>query len=76
MKMIIDLPPELAKRVKNWSSESNEPPENLALGLIEEYFEDCDDAEKLENLIRAGEMKTYSMEEVHRELREANVLGS
>ena len=76
MKMIIDLPPELEQRVKNWSTESNEPPENLALGLIEEYFEDCDDAEKLENLIRAGEMKTYSMEEVHRELREVNVLGS
>ena len=76
MKMILDLSPELEERIKNWSIASKEPPENLAIGLIEEYFEDCDDAEKLENLIRAGEMETYSMEEVHRELEELDAVAN
>ncbi len=67
MKLTIDLPPELAKRVKNWSLESNEPPENLALGLIEEYFEDCDDAEKLCAEVEAGRMELYPWEEIKTE---------
>ncbi|MBQ7220682.1 MAG: hypothetical protein IJS28_06870 [Synergistaceae bacterium] len=44
------------------------PPEQLAIELLEEYFDDCDDAERLEALIQSGEMKTYPLEQVCNEL--------
>ncbi|MBQ7154126.1 MAG: hypothetical protein IJR85_01075 [Synergistaceae bacterium] len=66
--MIIELSPELEARVKEWGLASNRPGEELAVELLEEYFDDCDDADRLEALIQAGEMKTYPAEEVHKEL--------
>ena len=68
MKMTLDLSPELEERIKNWSIESKEPPENLAIGLIEEYFEDCDDAEKICAEVEAGHTELYPWEEVKAEL--------
>ena len=66
--MILELSPELEARVRDWGRASNRPGEELAIELLEEYFDDCDDADRLEALIRAGEMKTYPAEEVHKEL--------
>ena len=43
--MQINLPPELEQQVVFWASKSNETPSELALRLIEEYVEDCRDAE-------------------------------
>lgn len=66
--MIIKLSPELEARVNEWGRASNRPSEELAVELLEEYFDDCDDADRLEALIQAGKMKTYPAEEVHEEL--------
>ena len=66
--MIIELSPELEARVRAWGAASNRPGEDLAVELLEEYFDDCDDADRLEALIQSGKMKTYPAEEVHKEL--------
>ena len=42
MVMQIELSPELEKRMKAWSIEFNEPAEKLAVGLLNEYFDDSD----------------------------------
>lgn len=65
----LNISPELSTRLNNWSIQSNLPPQQLALELLEEYFDDCDDADRLEALIRSGEMKTYTAEDVHKELK-------
>ena len=44
------------------------PPQSLAIGLLQEYFDDCDDADRLEALIRSGHIKTSPAETVHQEL--------
>ena len=38
----VELTPELEQRINEWSSEFKEPPQALAVGLLEEYFEDSD----------------------------------
>ena len=67
-QMVVRLSPELGKRIRDWSNDTKMPPEQLAIELLEEYFDDCDDADRLEALIQSGEMKTYPAEEVHKEL--------
>ena len=54
----VNLLPELSARLDDWSIQSNLPPQQLVIELLEEYFDDCDDADRLEALIRAGDMKT------------------
>ena len=54
----LEITPEMERRMNEWSLQMKEPPEALALGLLDEYFDDCDDAEKLETLIASGQMKT------------------
>ena len=50
--MIITLKPQLEARVKEWACEFNMAGEELAVGLLEEYFEDCDTADRINvNLI-------------------------
>ncbi len=63
--MIIELSPELEARVREWGREFNRPCEDLAVELLEEYFDDCDDADRLETLIRVGEMETVPASIVH-----------
>lgn len=50
-QFILDISLELLARVNDWSKQSKQPPENLAIDLLEEYFDDCDDADRLEALI-------------------------
>lgn len=64
----INISPELSARLNDWSIQSHLPAQQLAVDLLEEYFDDCDDADRLENLIRSGNMKTYPAETVHKEL--------
>lgn len=66
--MIIDISPELLSRVQDWGLYFKCRPERLAVELLEEYFEDYDDADKLEALIQSGKMATYPASEIHREL--------
>ena len=67
-QVVIDISPELSERLLNWSIQSQLPPQNLALELLQEYFDDCDDADRLEALIRSGKIKTYPADVVHKEL--------
>lgn len=66
--MRIEISPRLEERIKDWSVQMKRPAESLAVELLEEYFDDCDDAMRLENLIRSGKMETYPAQEVHAEL--------
>ena len=67
-KMIIEISPELLSRVQDWGLHFKCKPERLAVELLEEYFDDCDDADKLEALIQSGKMATYPASIVHHEL--------
>ena len=69
-RIILEVTPELNARINDWSIQMKKPPESLAVDLLNEYFDDCDDAEKLEALIQSGQMETYSSEQVHQGLRE------
>ena len=66
--MVLEISPRLEARIKDWSVQMKRPAESLAVELLEEYFDDCDDAMRLEGLIRSGQMKTYPAQEVHAEL--------
>lgn len=57
MVMQIELSPELEKRMKAWSIEFDEPAENLAVGLLEEYFDDSDTGARISESVRAGRME-------------------
>ena len=72
-KLVLDVPSDLFSRVNDWGLHFNCKPENLAVELLQEYFDDCDDADKLEALIQSGQMPTFSADAVHKEL--ANVAG-
>ena len=67
--MILDLSPELNAKVNEWACEFNMAGEELVVGLLEEYFEDCDEADRISALIHSGQMQTYPAEKVHEELR-------
>ena len=67
--MILDLSPELNANVNEWACEFNMAGEELAVELLEEYFEDCDEADRISALIRSGQMQTYPAEEVFERLR-------
>ena len=75
-KFIVNITPALQERINNWSKQVNQPPENLAVSLLEEYFDDCDDADRLEALISKGNMKTYPAEAVHKGLDNLAVMES
>ena len=64
----VNISPELSARLNDWSIQSHLPAQQLAVELLEEYFDDCDDADRLEALIRSGNMQTYPAEAVHEEL--------
>ena len=74
--MILELSPKLEARVKDWGRKSGRPGEELAIELLEEYFDDCDDADRLEALIRAGKMETIPAIAVHKELEGLAEMGS
>ena len=76
MQIVLDIPMELQERLNDWSVQSQQPIQRLAVELLEEYFDDCDDADRLEALIRAGKMETYSADEVHKELAKLDTVES
>ena len=53
-QIVLNVSPELNSRVNFWGSRGNETPEQLTLRLLEEYVEDCEDAEKISAEIDAG----------------------
>ncbi|MBQ3695072.1 MAG: hypothetical protein IJQ77_06875 [Synergistaceae bacterium] len=72
----ISVDDELNQSLESWSKKSNLPPEFLALDLLREYFDDCDDADRLEALIRSGNMNTIPAHMIHKELDNLVALGS
>ena len=67
-RITVEVTPELNARINDWSRQMKKPPECLAVDLLEEYFDDCDDADRISAEIASGRMKTYSWEEVKQEL--------
>lgn len=66
--MIITLSPELEARVSEWGREFNRPCEDLAVELLEEYFEDSDTGSEISEAVRSGRTEIHSWENVKAEL--------
>ncbi len=66
--MIITLTPELEARVSEWGREFNRPCEELAVELLEEYFEDSDTGARLSEAVKSGKTGTYSWDNVKAEI--------
>lgn len=62
-QIVLNITPELGKRIEGWSREFKEPPQALAVGLLEEYFEDSDTGARIAAEVDAGRMKVYSQED-------------
>ena len=68
--MIIELSPELEARVKEWGHEFGRPCEDLAVELLEEYFDDSDTGARISEAVKAGKSEVYSWDKVKSELHE------
>ncbi|MBQ7196417.1 MAG: hypothetical protein IJS40_03310 [Synergistaceae bacterium] len=69
--MFIELAPEIENRLNSWSISTHEPPQKFIDKTLSEALEDWEDymdAVRICALVDSGEMKTYSLEEVEREL--------
>ena len=64
MQLLIDVPQGLQERIIPLAHETNETTEELALRLLQEYVDDCEDAERISAEVASGKMPTYSWEEV------------
>lgn len=79
MPMVLEVPQEIEDRVALWSGKVNETPNTFMLRAIDEYLEDLEDYEEAAMVaeeIKTGRMKTYSLEEVEREMDELDHLES
>ncbi|MBQ3458407.1 MAG: hypothetical protein IJG30_05550, partial [Synergistaceae bacterium] len=71
--MLLELDEKTNTRIQSWSAANNQPPEvfiNYALEQSLDDWEDYADALSICAEIDAGRMKTYSLEEVERQLDE------
>ena len=64
MQIMLNIPSALQNRVIPLAQATNETTEQLALRLLEEYVDDCEEADRIEAEIDAGIMPTYSLREV------------
>ena len=64
MQLLLNIPNSLQQRVSPLARATNETTEQLALRLLQEYVEDCEDADRISAEIEAGIMPTYSLQEV------------
>ena len=71
-RIVVELAPELDSRIRLWSSLGNETPEQLTIRLLEEYVDDCEDAEEISAGVASGEIETLPYAQVRRELELAN----
>ena len=75
--MIVTVDEKTGTRLKSWSMATNQPPEvfiNEALEQSLDDWEDYIDALNICDEIDSGRMKTYSMDEVERQLNELDTL--
>ena len=66
--MQIYLSPELEKQVDFWAKKSNETPNELAVRLIQEYVEDCQDVHEFFTQKGVDDSCLYSASEVNKYL--------
>ena len=62
--MILELSPELEARVKEWGQEFGRPGEDLAVELLQEYFDDSDTGRAISEAVRAEKSEVYSWDSV------------
>ena len=63
-QIMLNVSPSLEQEVHLLAQETNETTEQLAIRLLQEYVEDCHEADRISAEVEAGRMKTYSWEEV------------
>ena len=71
--MVVEISPEFEARLNSWSEVTQEPPQKFIYEALDEAlgdWEDYRDALTISALVAADKMKTYSREEVERELDE------
>ena len=71
--MVVTLKPEIEKRLTEWSIKEKQSPVDFVNETLDKALEDWEDymdAVRVWNLIESGQMKTYSLEEVEKELDE------
>ena len=71
-RITLEVTPELGRWLDAWSKEFEEPPESLAIGLLEEYFEDSDTGARISDDVAVGRMATYPLAQVRQELELAD----
>ena len=64
MQVILNIPNTLQEKVLSLANATNETAEQLAVRLLEEYVDDCEEADRISAEIDAGIMPTYSLSEV------------
>ena len=73
MQILLNIPNALQQRVVPLARATNETTEQLALRLLQEYVEDCEEADRISAEIDAGVMPTYTLAEVCQHLAELDV---
>ena len=68
----IEVAPELDNRIRLWSRLGNETPEELTIRLLEEYVDDCEEAEKISAGVARGDIETLPYAQVRHELELAD----
>ena len=72
MQVMLNIPNELQERVIPLARATNETAEELAIRLLEEYVEDCEEADRISAEIDAGVMPTYTLREVKKQFGMVN----
>ena len=75
--MTVTLDEKINSRIQFWGMANNQPPEVFIHEAIEQSLDDWEDYMDALNIcseIDAGKMKTYSLDEVERQLDELNAL--
>ncbi|MBR1437896.1 MAG: hypothetical protein IJ587_05100 [Synergistaceae bacterium] len=67
-QLLLNIPNDLQQKVIPIAQQTNETTEQLALRLLQEYVEDCEEADRLEALIHSGNVKTYTADNIHKAL--------
>lgn len=70
-RVTIEMPDEMARLVEAYAAEAGAKPDAYLLDLIEQHLEDLHDiaaADSAMERLRRGETRTYSLDEVVREL--------
>ena len=71
---MLNIPNALQQRVIPLARATNETMKQLVLRLLQEYVEDCEEADRISAEIDAGVMPTYTLAEVRQHIPELDVV--